>query len=129
MTCNKVNNLERAIIRVIKYQLIQGLCAIIFLTICYKNLNALVSSVFGLVIAVFPTIVYALAMRSLKVENYGVMFNKHKKATLLKFMANMLGFFLVLSLFKSVNILALFIVYIVALSGYWTNLLGLIEKK
>ena len=129
MTCNKVNGLEQAVNRVIKYQLVQGLCASGFITACYQNLNTLISSLLGMFIAIFPTIVYAITVSSRNVENYSLKYSKHKKATLLKFIANMLGFFLVFSTFKNVNALALFIVYIIALSGYWTNLFGLIGKK
>jgi F0F1-type ATP synthase assembly protein I len=71
----------------------------------------------------------AKVLISEKVVDYHTSYGKLKRATVLKFITNLLGFALVFTCYKSVNPLALFISYIFALSGYWTNFIIPIKTK
>ena len=54
-------------------------------------------------------------------------FKLHKKAMIAKFIVNLVLFMLIIMLYKDCNFLALFLTYIITLSGNWLNLV--IKKK
>lgn len=129
MPCAKNSSLKIAIIKVIKFQLIQGVIAIV-LMFCFKsNLVSLYSGLFGLLIALFPTLVYASVVISDKIDDANTMFRKHKKAMLFKFITNAIGFLAVFLIFKNIDNFALFCVYIVTISGCWTSLISSMKTK
>lgn len=125
----KIVSLDQVVTKVFIFQLIQGVCTLLVLTLINKNINTFLSALFGLIIAITPTIVYAKIMLTKGVDNYVLAYYKHKKAMLIKFFINILGFLLVFLLYKNVNAIALFITYIVTIFAYWTCLLIKSRKK
>lgn len=126
---NITDNFKSVVIRVIKYQTIQGAIAILALSLWYQSKIVIISSILGLLLAVIPTVVYAKIAISKKVENYLLAYKKHKTAMIIKFVVNGIGFLLVFSMIKNLSAGVLFSVYIIALSGHWTSLFGSSFKK
>jgi F0F1-type ATP synthase assembly protein I len=120
---NGTNNLKYVVDKVIKYQIIQGIIAVIVIAIITRHFIDIYSGVCGLIIALVPTIVYSKIAVSNKIDSFYVMYKKHKQAMILKFIVNCLGFLVVFILFRHVSALSLFIVYFVTLCGHWTSVL------
>lgn len=129
MPYNENSSLKTAVIKVIKFQLIQGIIAVATIFLFKSNLLSLYSALFGLLIALIPTLVYANVVISNKVDDANTMFRKHKKAIAFKFLANAIGFLAVFLIFKNIDIFALFCVYIITISGCWTSLISSMKTK
>lgn len=129
MSYAKNSSLKIAVVRVIKFQLFQGIIAVVMVFLFNKNANSLSSALFGLLIALIPTLVYARVVISNKIDDANTMLHKHKKALVLKFLTNAVGFLSVFLIFKNIDGFALFCVYIVTLSGCWTSLISSMKTK
>ena len=129
MSYAKNSSLKIAVVRVIKFQLFQGIIAIAMVLLFNKNANSLFSGLFGLLIALIPTLVYARVVISNKIDDANTMLHKHKKALVLKFLTNAVGFLSVFLIFKNIDGFALFCVYVVTLSGCWTSLISSMKTK
>lgn len=129
MTYGGTSSLKYVVNKVIKYQFIQGVIAVILITVCTLNLMSFISAVFGLLIALIPSLVYAKVVVGDRVDNFYVAYQKHKKALLLKFIVNAMGFFMVFLIFKNVSASALFVAYVITLSGHWTSLISSMVNK
>lgn len=129
MSYAKNSSLKIAVVRVIKFQLFQGIIAVAMVFLFNKNAHSLSSALFGLLIALIPTLVYARVVISNKIDDANTMLHKHKKALVLKFLTNAVGFLSVFLIFKNIDSFALFCVYIVTLSGCWTSLISSMKTK
>ena len=129
MSYAKNSSLKIAVVRVIKFQLFQGIIAVAMVFLFNKNANSLSSALFGLLIALIPTLVYARVVISNKIDDANTMLHKHKKALVLKFLTNAVGFLSVFLIFKNIDGFALFCVYVVTLSGCWTSLISSMKTK
>ncbi len=129
VTYDNRNNLKNTVFCVIKLQFIQGIVALLMVFLYKYSFSALYSGFLGLLIAVIPTIAYAKVVITEKIDNANIMYRKHKKAMMIKFIINGMIFMLVFLFVKNINIFSLFFVYIVAISGYWTSLLSSIKNK
>jgi len=94
-----------------------------------SNLVSLYSAVFGLLIALIPTLAYANVVISNKIDDANTMFRKHKKAMVFKFLTNAVGFLAVFLIFKNIDSFALFCAYIITISGCWTSLISSMKTK
>lgn len=126
---NITDNFKSVVIRVIKYQLVQGIFAGIIFSFFFRSEIVIISSMLGLLLAIMPTIIYAKVVVNNKIENYLVTYKKHKIGMIIKFIVNGFCFLLVFSLVKNLSPGILFSVYIIALSGHWTSILGSSFKK
>lgn len=125
----KNSSLKIAVIKVIKFQLIQGVVAVAGIFYVKSNLVSLYSAVFGLLIALIPTLAYANVVISNKIDDANTMFRKHKKAMVFKFLTNAVGFLAVFLIFKNIDSFALFCAYIITISGCWTSLISSMKTK
>lgn len=124
MSCQNNYILGYIVLRVIKYQLLQGVIAAFFILIIKKDLTAFLSALCGILIALIPTLVYAKVVISKNIDDIHATYRKHKLAIGLKFLSNAMCFLVVFLLYKNVNVLMLFITYIISLSGYWTSIIS-----
>lgn len=129
MTYTNNNGLKKTIFNVIKLQLIQGVIAVVVVTLYMKSFVGFYSGFLGLLIAVIPTLVYAKVVVTKKIDNANIMYGKHKKAMAVKFIINGVGFFIVFLNFKNISVFSLFTVYVIAISGYWTSLISSVKTK
>ena len=129
MSYTKNSSLKIAVVRVIKFQLFQGIMAVAMVSLFKKNPDSLYSALFGLLIALIPTLVYASVVISNKIDDANTMLHKHKKALVLKFLTNALGFLTVFLIIRNIDGFALFCVYIVTISGCWTSLISSMKTK
>lgn len=106
---------------VIKLQLILlSVCLIV--SLLSWNVYIVLSSLFGGLLIILPTLVYIKVSGMNKVLPVGQVFGKHQRAELFKFFTNFVGFAVVFIFFKHVHVLALFTTYVVTLSSYWLSL-------
>lgn len=126
---NIADNFKSVVVRVIKCQIIQGAVAALSLSLWYGSKIVIISSILGMLLAIIPTVIYAKIAISKKVENYLIAYKKQKIAMITKFIVNGTGFLLVFSMIKNLSPGVLFSVYIIALSGHWTSMIGSSFKK
>ncbi|MCC2645122.1 MAG: hypothetical protein K0R94_900 [Burkholderiales bacterium] len=121
-----INNHKRITIisKVVIIQLAMGLVAVLLLTVHQQNINTLPSSIIGLALAIVPTIVYTkIAFGGGLFLAPHVVYLRHKKAMISRFITNLLLFSIVLVAYKQCDYFALLITYIATLSGYWMSLI------
>lgn len=106
-----------------------GFAAILLTAVISLNWHDIVSAVLGFSLVLMSTLVYVKIAWSKKVLPAAVVFARHKKAELYKYLTNLVGFALVFILYKQVQILALFTAYIVTLSSYWFGLFWTAKPK
>jgi F0F1-type ATP synthase assembly protein I len=104
-------------------QISLGFIAFSLVSIFYCNINASIAAVLGIAIAVIPSLIYIKVAHKATPVPAIQYYAAHKKALLYKFLVNLLSFTLVLLIFRSKYILALFLTYIITLSGSWLVLL------
>jgi F0F1-type ATP synthase assembly protein I len=101
-----------------------GLLTAIVIAAHTRSMNALLSGMIGLIIALISTIVGAkIAFSDGLVVAPSVAYTRHKKAMIGRFILNLLLFAVVVLVYRQCNYIALFLTYIVALSGYWIGLI------
>ncbi len=112
-----------AVVQVLKWQVIFGITAILFVSAIKHNVDSSLSALLGLLCVLLPTIIYirvAFVKQVLAAEN---VLKLHKKAMLLKFISNLILFALVFLFYKKCDVIVLFVTYIFSISGYWFSLL------
>ena len=116
---------EYASANVIRKQLLLGVVCVI-LSVLSWDVNVVVSALIGFLLVFIPTVVYVKVSNMKQIMPVYQVYGKHQKAELMKFILNFIGFTIVFIFYKNVHVLALFITYVVTLSGYW---LGLSKAK
>ncbi|MCX8514396.1 MAG: hypothetical protein ORN24_02390 [Burkholderiales bacterium] len=110
--------------RVLVLELIIAIVFIGAITIITNNTNSALSALFGGVLVISSTLVYFyVAFRKGVIANSNIALKRHKIAMILKFSTNVLGFALILSLFKDCNFIIFIAAYVITLSGYWLSLI------
>ena len=110
------------VLQVLKWQITLGVLAILLICFVKYNINSIASALLGLLCALLPSIIYikiAFVKRVLSAEN---VLRLHKNAMMAKFVTNLVLFALVFLFYKKCDVVALFLTYIVTLSGYWFSL-------
>jgi F0F1-type ATP synthase assembly protein I len=110
--------------RLVMVQSVMGLLAAIIIAVHTRSMNALLSGIVGLFIALISTLIGAkIAFGDSLVVAPNVAYARHKKAMISRFILNLLLFAVVVLVYRQCNYIALLSAYIAALSGYWISLI------
>jgi F0F1-type ATP synthase assembly protein I len=110
--------------RVIILELMIALIFVVAITGISQNINTALSALFGAGLVILSTLVYFyVAFRKGVIANSNIALKRHKMAMILKFSTNVLGFALILAIFKNCNFIVFIAAYIITLSGYWLSLI------
>lgn len=123
MPCNNLRIHRQRYLLVIKLQLILGIVASLA---CYTVDSTMVtgfSALLGMSLVVISTSAYLGLIWSRTVLAAEKVFAQHKKAMIVRYLTNFIGFLVIFTVFKDVNVFALFITYIVTISAYWLSLI------
>jgi ATP synthase protein I len=116
---NSAKSALQEYLQVIKLQLFIVIACGLITFVVTHNLNTTISALLGGALVLLPAMLYVKFAYSRKVISAERVLARHKKAELIKFLANVGGFVVVFSCFRQVQALVLFAAYVVTLSSYW----------
>ncbi|MDQ5921975.1 MAG: hypothetical protein QG673_2034 [Pseudomonadota bacterium] len=109
--------------QIVKLQLWLGVITSIIVVISTRDFNKTLSALLGAVLAVLPTLAYAfIAFRNGLIAHPKTVMWQHKKAMIVRFMANFVLFIIVCLSYKNCDFFILFVTYLITLSAYWLSL-------